>query len=419
MDYDSSLVQLFDALIQGASTQGLINIAREYLGNPLHVSDYNLEIVAYSGEKEIKDRIWDLVTSCDARKHLELLRLAQKKNDLHWMGDSKDPILLHEEVIDHRTIGHYFRQGNKILGHIMLFEYYQNFRDSDFSYIKKLGDILAYQQIRNNNLKFAGNPEVEMTLALLLNKRHIADETIARNLFPPDPAHHFILAVVESVPGKNNHNLPPVFLNVLSTKMPEGRMVIYQDKIVMLFQCYKLNEIDWGKMEPFFEEYCIRCGVSNPFSRIEDIRIAYQEALNALENGVFFLQPGHVHNYYPLFHIFDIVNRDNNLLRFLHPAITKLLDYDNIYHTKWFGDLTVFIFSDCDMQRTADMLCVHKNTIHYRIKKVEEIMGYSFKDAVFIFSLKLSVFILYYLDPEAFYKKYEVPHSLKIFPDRI
>lgn len=419
IDYNSSLLRLFDALIEDASAMDLVNIAREYLGNPLHICDHNLEIIAHSEEPDIKDRIWDLVTSPDARKHYDVLRLAQEKNDLGKMGASKEPMLLSAKVHDRRTIGQYIWWGNKILGHIMLVEYHQDFKDSDFSYIKELGKIFSFKIIHDNNLEFVRNPGAEMVLISLLNKRYISAEIIARNLFPPDPAKHYILSIAESMPEKNIHQLPPSILNLFFLTIREGHMVMYQDRIIMLFQCHKLEEIDWEKYEPFFKKYYIRCGLSNPFMRLEDIHNAYEEAQSALRTSVFFSPQGHVYRYFPLFHIFDIVNQSKILISFVHPVIFKLLNYDALYHTKLFSNLTAFIFSGCDIQQTANVFRVHKNTIHYRINKIEEISGYSLKDDNLVFSLRLSVFILYYLESDSFYEKYNVPRNLTIFPKHV
>jgi sugar diacid utilization regulator len=255
-----------------------------------------------------------------------------------------------------------------------------------------------------------------MALASLLNNRYVATETIARNLFPPDPAKHYVLAVTESMPEKNIHQLPPSILNIISLKIPEGRMVFYQDRIVMLFQCHKLEEIDLEKYEGLFKEYYIRCGVSNPFEHLDDIHKAYEEALSALRCSVFFSPKGHVYRYFPLFHIFDLVHQDKELRRFVHSGITKLLNYDAQYQTKWFCNLVVFLFSGCDIQRAAGIFQVHKNTMHYRINKIEEISGCSMKDDSLVFSLKLSIFILYYLEKDSFYNKYGIPRNLQIFP---
>ncbi|MDR2476557.1 MAG: helix-turn-helix domain-containing protein [Treponema sp.] len=419
MDYGSSLLCLFDALIEDAPARRLVDIAREYLGNPIHISDHNLEIIAHSKESGIKDKIWNLVTSPDARKHYEVLCLAQEQNDLGKMGATKEPMLMSDKVHDRRTIGQYIWWGNKILGHIMLVEYYQDFRDSDFSYIKELGKIFAFKIIHDNNLEFVRNPDAEMALASLLNKRYISAEIIARNLFQPDSAKHYVLSVAESMPEKNIHQMPPSILNIFFLTIREGRMVMYQDRIVMLFQCYKLEEIDWEKYEPFFTKYYIRCGVSNPFMRLEDIHNAYDQAQSALRTSVFFAPQGHVYRYFPLFHIFDIINQNKIMMSFVHPAIFKLLNYDALYHTKLFSNLTVFVFSGCDIQQTASILRVHKNTIHYRINKIEEISGYSLKDDNLVFLFKLSIFILYYLERDSFYEEYDVPRSLVIFPERV
>jgi len=417
-DYAASVLNLYDALIGGAPAQKLINIAREYLGNPIHVSNPSMGSLLHSEDTGIKDKTWERVTSSDYNKQFYLTRLASETDDLHKMLASREPMLLDKEIHDHRIIGHYIRWENKILGHIMLFEYYQDFKDTDFIYLRKLGDILAYLEIRSSNLGFLKNPEVEMTLAALLNKRHVSPEIIARSLFPLDFSRHYVLAVMESISEKNDHKLPLFFVNILSVRMKEARIANYEERIVLLFQRGKLEELDLAKHEVLFKEYHIRCGISNTFDNIKDIHAAYEEALGSLRNGAFFAPTRCIFRYFPLFHVFDILNQERDLTRFVHPAITKLLDYDATYHTKYFSNLAVFVFSGRDIARTANVFNVHKNTIHYRIKKIEEMIeSDSFNDDIFIFQVRLSTLILYYIDPNGFYKKYDIPCALTLLSE--
>jgi len=415
----AALAPLYNALVEGASTADLVNVAAGRLGNPLNVCGFNLEVIAHSDSPGFQDHVWDLVTSSDERKHFEFDEATRVTGEEDKLLKSQKPLLLDIKNLEHRIIGHYIRWEQKILGHIMLFEHNRPFKNADFAYLTELGKILAYHLGRSGDVQVVRDPGAEMTLTALLNKKHIAPEIIARSLFPPDPACHYVLALVEAVSAKNDHKLPPSTLGLLSSKIPASRLTFYHDQVVMVIQDNKYREFDWEAYKTLFAKYDLRCGVSHTFYRLSDAHIAWQEARNALSNGVLFRPGAHIYRYFSLFHILDIVKQDNDPLRFMHEAVIKLRNYDRENNTRWFASMTVFVFSGCDIQRAAATLCVHKNTMRYRVSQIEEVLGRSFSDDRFVFELRLSVYIMYYLAPDAFYAKYGIPQSLVIFPEQL
>ena len=64
-----------------------------------------------------------------------------------------------------------------------------------------------------------------------------------------------------------------------------------------------------------------------------------------------------------------------------HPALSVLEEYDRENHTSLRETLTVFLQNHCSILETANNMYVHRNTVKYRIARIQEITGLSFDDA--------------------------------------
>ena len=59
--------------------------------------------------------------------------------------------------------------------------------------------------------------------------------------------------------------------------------------------------------------------------------------------------------------------------------------------------LEVFLEQGCNIAAATDALYVHRNTVKYRIKRIEEIMNIDLKDVTVQFNLRLAFKIMHYL----------------------
>lgn len=57
------------------------------------------------------------------------------------------------------------------------------------------------------------------------------------------------------------------------------------------------------------------------------------------------------------------------------PELQKVVDYDVERSTNYFESLKCFIYEHGDMTKAAEKLFIHRNSLMYRIKKCEELMG--------------------------------------------
>lgn len=77
-----------------------------------------------------------------------------------------------------------------------------------------------------------------------------------------------------------------------------------------------------------------------------------------------------------------------------HPALTILEEYDRLNHTSLRESLSVFLQKQCSILETAKAMHVHRNTIKYRIARIQEVTGITFEDDQEIQYLCLSDWLL-------------------------
>ena len=78
---------------------------------------------------------------------------------------------------------------------------------------------------------------------------------------------------------------------------------------------------------------------------------------------------------------------------FSAPAAEKLKQYDAAAGTEYYRTLAVYLLQERDQTKTAEILCIHRNTLIYRIKKIESLINTDLDDARNRFALLLSFFI--------------------------
>lgn len=82
---------------------------------------------------------------------------------------------------------------------------------------------------------------------------------------------------------------------------------------------------------------------------------------------------------------------DNVLLDgLLHPALAKLARYDEANQSNLLHTLKVYLEHDRNAQRCANMLYLHRNSLQYRVRRIQEIAGINLDDPTERAYLRLS-----------------------------
>lgn len=135
-------------------------------------------------------------------------------------------------------------------------------------------------------------------------------------------------------------------------------------------------------------------GVSGAFLQISKIPVYYQQAVFALKLAVssgaaLSEATGAAELAYR-----EILSRNERLRDWSHPALRRLTEYDSRQDTQLFETLSRFLMNGCCYNSTAGELGIHPNSVRYRIRKADELMGGNIYDPIYRESLIFSLLVM-------------------------
>jgi DNA-binding PucR family transcriptional regulator len=123
------------------------------------------------------------------------------------------------------------------------------------------------------------------------------------------------------------------------------------------------------------------------------VRQALAEAERALMLGERLHGPGYLTVYGDVFAL-DYVGRlieDDRLADVYEQVVSRLLAFDHTEGAELVPTLEQYLASACSMQTTATGMGVHRNTVLYRLKRIEELAGVDLADGEVRFFIQLAL----------------------------
>lgn len=252
---------------------------------------------------------------------------------------------------------------------------------------------LEYDQAMESKLKFYGyNPHGYYT-ALALE----ADQGI-RNVIEKPIELSTLNTIILNLLKENleTNNLELLFLQentVLLVLIPLEMVPDYKTKLN-----FALRKIMKKMQNQYKLTFCV--GVSSIFSKPSFIRGSCnkaKEALNMLHackktNDIRFFEDMGVYS------LFFRVNQKEELESVLELTLGRLIRYDEEHQTDLVHILDTYLSEDCNLMRTAELLYAHRNTMKYKIAKIQEILLCDLKDVNTCFHIRLAYKIKRFLE---------------------
>jgi DNA-binding PucR family transcriptional regulator len=91
-----------------------------------------------------------------------------------------------------------------------------------------------------------------------------------------------------------------------------------------------------------------------------------------------------------IFRILFNVKDSKELIDILESTLGRLVEYDNKSDNDLVNTLEEYLIQNCNITKTAEILFLHRNTIKYRIQRIQEILLCDFNDANTCFNLRLA-----------------------------
>lgn len=161
----------------------------------------------------------------------------------------------------------------------------------------------------------------------------------------------------------------------------------YGNNFIGMFQSFpkakeKLQQIYDAMCQEIRKKYpdiYLMMGVGKPYQRLEKLQDSFHEASRAImlmhkkgyTDGIYFSDSLGFLNL--LYNMEDTKSMED----FLQDTLGALLDYDRENNTELVKTLKVYLEQDCSLLHASEQLHTHRNTVKYRIQRVEEITGRS------------------------------------------
>lgn len=376
---------LTDILCSEGNLQNIVDVAYEYIENPICIFDAGFQIIAANRNILLKnhDTIHQLVLEkrCMDQQDIENLNFEH----IHeCVRKNKKPVLIKSKYFGADIIAAMINN-TKNMGHVTVKALNQPFRDIDYDYMEILRQVVD-QQLKKNEFVFNSKGFIyEYFLRDLLDgkirdNKHFLDRIsyVDREFIP----FMYCLVVETTRTGAMSlYQLQRAFESLL----PNASILVYNEQIVILLTGRKeleLHKEENNKLQNFFFKHSLYCGISNSFSCILELAQHYRQALHAIESGVCTSdRPGiFVYKHYFMNHIFNIFRQKENPEIFCNVQLRFLIDYDKKHNKELARTLYTYLLYERNMALAAERMFIHRNTFAYRIGKISDLVYLNLDD---------------------------------------
>ena len=132
-----------------------------------------------------------------------------------------------------------------------------------------------------------------------------------------------------------------------------------------------------------YPNYIVNIGIGTRQKSLEKYKLSYEQASKCINLAIKQKQKNMIYYYEQLglYQLFYDINNKTLLENFVHNILYSLTAYDKKYNTNLIQTLEVYLNKNCNLNQTAEILFIHRNTIKYRLQRIEEITNTSLDDA--------------------------------------
>lgn len=399
---DSFSERLLKALSLNQNPQQILDMAYSYIGNPLIIVNSCFSLVAHSGMGQVENPYWEALKR-DGFPSYELLSSYSEDQALDRLGKSMEPELVQSTLFKIPQLAISVRIHSKTVATVICIAKNHAFGELDYKVLSLLGKGLAMIEKRHPFIEYAKGMPYEYLMMDILDERLDPDTLPEKTKYIDIPLQGNFFAIAVDV---GSAEYPRMMLNYmresLERVLPTCRTVIYFDHIVVCFNCKSegvLPQECVTRLSATLKQHGLRAGVSRCFRSLQHLRTHYEQALQALKLSRIMRNNDSLSFYeeYAPYQLFDVARDQLDLRELCDASLLGLWDYDEKYGTANCATLYTFLCNERSITNTAAELGLHQNSLRYRIKRIQEILGNSLEDSYYRFRLNLSFFILNYL----------------------
>lgn len=398
---ESSKTDLLNALLEGNNFNRIIDCAARLLRNPVAVFDTSYHIIAHSRIYNVNDPTW---REGIRQGYWDYEIIAKVRRRLIRQSCPDDPVVIGGISPLRRRFSR-LNMGDSHLGYFVVLEYNDALEQIPEEIYRFTASILAKELAAERPVIAHSRDQIcEGIMSDLLSagfpNRMLFRERIAGS--PLDIQTVFLVLMVDL----NSYSTSSMQNDHLKCKigelLPHSWSVIDDSYVVVLVDRGNHFYASPGAMEPFsayLQEAGIRAAISSEFADLYLFPEFCGQVARTLELAAMFPEPKALipSDDYKLLQVISEIPRER-IEYYCSETILALRDYDGINHTDYLRTMFYYLHTGRSVQRTAEALHVHRNTVTYRIERIKELFGVDFSSEYWNCQNYLSYIMLSYED---------------------
>lgn len=386
---DRQLAQLDRAYLSGGLEQLALQ-AQEFLVNPVMLVDQAFNALAMAPQRKLGIDSWDRLLQGEGVE-LGDLKQAQKFINHFSKKNITSPQIIPYQEADGRNVRRMIAAavgpGQKTpCGGMEIIELERPFEPQDRQLAERICQLLCHHILRAPEPARVTRMEEQLLYELLLyapRERERLERRLRQfSCFREDQ--FYFLAVLPL--SKTSQRITSSNLRtLLADEYPEGWCILTEEQLLLILPALEPTDSEI-KMAERLAKTGERMGqtffLSMPVHSLFDLKQVWEFDTRAIQlAGDLSDRPGcrRIAEFFEQV-FFKTLSQEVALSEFIHPMLWELKRYDEENNTDLLNTLCVFLGQNCDLNEAAGLLYIHRNTLLYRLRRIEKILHTDLKD---------------------------------------
>ena len=389
---------LFDTFYLNLGLQNIIDKAREIFGHPMLIHDISYKVLASSYDI---NNITDFMEDENGDKYIneETIKYIHSNYDLmHEIRKSDSYNLIKESAPLNGVLLSLIKIDGIEVAKLVIHGAGKEFSPLAVKLVDRFSQLLSVELRKNNLFERDKNLILNYMIEDLLEGKIIDEETVHNKL------HYLkwikskdlqIMIITSTGTGALDSKIPLV-MKGLKNFISLDNCIVYKSNITVFVDRRHFDNLFGtnSRFEDFLNANNLSAGISLKFSSISESKRFYSQALKAIEFGQRYNTHIAFFENFRLSIISDSIISQYDLTDFCHPAVIQLINFDKQNGTDLLDTLKNYLYYTNSPNEAAKVLCIHRNTLFYRINKIKDMTEITLNNAEEISKLYISIRLL-------------------------
>jgi len=418
--YNRQMSEFLCAVAQDATLSRCLNTACHLFRNPIIFLDVALTTVAHTKEEEggldLNDKVW---TSVLHKGHVSINAM-----NYYETANEPDSYIKNRHAFFHTIDADLYRAirvnifvDNVRVGRLLIADDHAPLKKGHLAIADYIAPFISQVMRKQTEMQNIQEKELEQFVCRQLDGFQYTDEIIIqKHLSKLDwnlTGNYYLIKALNNAITANDVSAYTIRNDVFTHTMRKAKAIfdecifaLYRGSAFFIINTKKDVDFPDSFLERFFTietAHSLKIGISSRFKNFSSFKDQYGLVTQIIEIGAM-LNPKEKIYYYDDYAIFNLVhmfsrNSDSIAVdQICCPEAILLYEHDQRHNTNLLESLFIYLLTERSLLKAAKKLYIHRNSLVYRLEKINDLAHLSLDDPVFRMRMILSCYALYYMN---------------------